>query len=103
MTTAMKATSEASEAAPLSKDRAARFPSPEWRELTAAPAVPRLSPREQEIIRLVAKGHPNKVIADILDISPNTVATHLRRIFSKLGVASRAQMVAEVSRALSQT
>lgn len=54
----------------------------------------RLSPREQEIVRLVAKGYPNKTIAGILDISPWTVSTHLRRVFAKLGVNSRAEMVA---------
>jgi DNA-binding CsgD family transcriptional regulator len=55
----------------------------------------RLSPREQEIVRMVAKGHPNKVIADVLNISSWTVCTHLRRIFAKLGVGSRAAMVAQ--------
>jgi DNA-binding CsgD family transcriptional regulator len=55
-----------------------------------------LSPREQEIARMVAKGHPNKVIAAVLDISPWTVSTHLRRIFAKLGVGSRAAMVARL-------
>lgn len=67
--------------------------------LASAPA-PRLkvslSPREQEIVDLVAKGFPNKSIAYILDISPCTVATHLRRVFSKLGVSSRAEMVARI-------
>jgi DNA-binding CsgD family transcriptional regulator len=53
-----------------------------------------LSPREQEIVRMVAQGHPNKVIADVLSISSWTVCTHLRRIFAKLGVGSRAAMVA---------
>ncbi len=55
-----------------------------------------LSPRELEIVRLVAKGHVNKTIADVLDISPWTVAAHLRRIFAKLHVTSRAAMVARV-------
>jgi DNA-binding NarL/FixJ family response regulator len=55
-----------------------------------------LSPREQEIVRMVAKGHPNKVIADVLNISSWTVCTHLRRIFAKLGVTSRAAMVAHL-------
>ena len=55
-----------------------------------------LSPREKEIARMVAKGHPNKVIAAVLDISPWTVSTHLRRIFAKLGVGSRAAMVAQL-------
>ena len=53
-----------------------------------------LSPREQEIVRMVAHGHPNKIIADVLNISSWTVGTHLRRIFAKLGVGSRAAMVA---------
>ena len=55
-----------------------------------------LSPRELEIVRMVAKGHPNKVIADVLNISSWTVCTHLRRIFAKLGVGSRAAMVAQL-------
>ncbi|MGC1449061.1 MAG: LuxR C-terminal-related transcriptional regulator [Candidatus Sulfotelmatobacter sp.] len=55
-----------------------------------------LSPREQKIVRMVAKGHPNKVIADVLNISAWTVCTHLRRIFAKLGVGSRAAMVARL-------
>ena len=53
-----------------------------------------LSPREQEIVRLVARGRPNKAIAAILEISPWTVSTHIRRIFAKLGVNSRSEMVA---------
>jgi DNA-binding NarL/FixJ family response regulator len=55
-----------------------------------------LSPREQEIARMVAKGYPNKTIAAVLDISSWTVGTHLRRIFAKLGVCSRAAMVAQL-------
>jgi DNA-binding CsgD family transcriptional regulator len=55
-----------------------------------------LSPREQEIARMVAKGYANKTIAAVLDISSWTVGTHLRRIFAKLGVGSRAAMVAQL-------
>lgn len=55
-----------------------------------------LSPREREIARMVAKGYPNKVIAKVLEISSWTVSTHLRRIFAKLGVSSRAAMVAHI-------
>jgi DNA-binding NarL/FixJ family response regulator len=62
--------------------------------LAARPTV--LSPREQEIVRMVAQGYPNKVIADVLEISMWTVGTHLRRIFAKLGVSSRAAMVARI-------
>ena len=56
-----------------------------------------LSPREQEIVRLVAIGYPNKTIAAILDISPWTVATHIRRIFGKLAVHGRAAMIATLA------
>jgi DNA-binding CsgD family transcriptional regulator len=56
-----------------------------------------LSPREREIVRMVAHGHPNKVIAAVLNISAWTVCTHLRRIFAKLGVSSRAAMVAKAA------
>ena len=42
-----------------------------------------LSPREQEIVQMVAHGHPTKVIAGILNISCWTVSAHLRRIFIK--------------------
>jgi DNA-binding CsgD family transcriptional regulator len=61
-----------------------------------AQAHPLLSPREQEIVRMVAKGYPNKTIAAVLNISSWTVCTHLRRTFTKLGVASRAAMVARL-------
>ena len=56
----------------------------------------KLSPREREIVRMIAKGYPNKAIAGVLEISGWTVCTHLRRIFSKLRVTSRAAMIARV-------
>jgi DNA-binding CsgD family transcriptional regulator len=69
--------------------------------LIRMPAVerrsPPLSPRELEIVRMVAQGHPNKIIAVVLNISSWTVCTHLRRIFAKLGVSSRAAMVARLA------
>src|SRR5258705_2220641 len=55
-----------------------------------------LSPREEEIARMVAAGYPNKTIAAVLDIRSWTVGTHLRRVFAKLGVGSRAAMVARL-------
>ncbi|WP_448628553.1 helix-turn-helix transcriptional regulator [Geodermatophilus sp. URMC 64] len=55
-----------------------------------------LSPRELQIARMVAAGATNRAIADALDISLWTVSTHLRRVFAKTGVASRAEMVAEL-------
>ncbi len=56
----------------------------------------RLTPREREIVRLVAKGLPNKQIAAVLEMSPWTVSSHLRLLFAKYGVASRAALVASV-------
>jgi DNA-binding NarL/FixJ family response regulator len=62
-----------------------------------APVEPlSLSPREQEIARMIAKGFPNKAIAAVLEISVWTISTHLRRLFAKLGVNSRAAMVAKM-------
>jgi DNA-binding CsgD family transcriptional regulator len=52
-----------------------------------------LTPRELQIVALVADGKVNKQIADVLRISEWTVSTHLRRIFAKLGVDTRAAMV----------
>jgi DNA-binding CsgD family transcriptional regulator len=62
----------------------------------AARGIPELSPREREIARLVADGLVNKTIGSVLDISPWTVATHLRRMFAKLRVSSRAAMIAAI-------
>ena len=56
-----------------------------------------LSPREQEIARMVSCGYPNKTIASVLEISSWTVASHLRRIFIKLQVTSRTAMAARLS------
>lgn len=55
-----------------------------------------LSPREQQIARMVAWGRTNQAIASSLEISVWTVSTHLRRIFAKLAVTSRAEMVAHL-------
>ena len=53
-----------------------------------------LSPRELEVARMVGAGFTNKMIAASLGISLYTVSTHLRRIFAKLDVSTRAAMVA---------
>jgi len=55
-----------------------------------------LSPREREIAALVAQGLPTKAIAATLAISRWTVLTHLRRIYARMGVGSRAAMVARL-------
>lgn len=59
----------------------------------ATDPVERLTSREFEIVRLVAQGWANKQIANRLNISQWTVSTHLRRIFLKLEVATRAELV----------
>jgi DNA-binding NarL/FixJ family response regulator len=53
-----------------------------------------LTPRELEILLLLAEGQPQRTIAEGLVISPKTVGTHIERILAKLGVHSRAQAVA---------
>jgi len=53
-----------------------------------------LSPREDEVLRLVARGATNREIADSLYISENTVKTHLRNIMDKLHLANRSQAAA---------
>ena len=53
-----------------------------------------LSGRELEVLRLLAAGASNKAVATQLNLSENTVKTHISRIFAKLGVQSRAEAVA---------
>ncbi|OMQ12121.1 DNA-binding response regulator [Modestobacter sp. VKM Ac-2676] len=57
-------------------------------------AVGELSPRERDILRLVADGHTNKEIGEKVDLSALTVKSHLARIARKLGTGDRAHMVA---------
>jgi DNA-binding NarL/FixJ family response regulator len=52
-----------------------------------------LSPREVEILRLLAAGHAYKQIAVELDISMNTLCTHIKRIYEKLHVHSRTEAI----------
>lgn len=54
---------------------------------------PRLTPREQEVLTLVATGATNSEIADSLFVSEATVKTHLVHVFEKLDVTSRGQAV----------
>jgi DNA-binding NarL/FixJ family response regulator len=52
-----------------------------------------LTPSEQRIVEMIVAGSNNKMIADQLFISENTVKSHLKNIFGKLGVNDRAQVV----------
>jgi DNA-binding CsgD family transcriptional regulator len=56
----------------------------------------RLTPREQEITRAVARGLSNQEIAAELFLSPHTVRDHLKAIFAKIGVLSRGELVAKL-------
>jgi DNA-binding NarL/FixJ family response regulator len=52
---------------------------------------PELTPREREVLALLADGLPNKLIARRLDISEKTVKAHLTNIFQRIGVTDRTQ------------
>ena len=55
--------------------------------------MPRLTVREEEVVRLVARGMSNKAIARQLSISPRTVEGHLNHVFQKLDTTSRTELV----------
>ena len=52
-----------------------------------------LTPRECEILRQLASGQSNKELARSLDISPNTVKTHIARLYAKLEVRNRVEAI----------
>jgi DNA-binding NarL/FixJ family response regulator len=60
----------------------------------------KLSPREMEVLALVAKGYVNKEVASQLNISYGTVRTHLAHAFEKLHVRCRAEAVAKLMRSV---
>jgi two-component system, NarL family, nitrate/nitrite response regulator NarL len=64
----------------------------------AADAGPALSPREQEVLRQIARGASNKEIARSLDIAETTVKIHVQHILRKLGVSSRVQAAVAATR-----
>ena len=71
---------------------AKRPPAPFERNAAAIAALG-LSPRECEILELLASGRTNREMADALHISLNTVKTHLARIYEKLEVERRVQAI----------
>jgi len=60
---------------------------------SAALALDSLTPRQREVLRLLAEGKPNKVIARELDISEATVKVHLLSVFRALGARNRTEAV----------
>ena len=65
------------------------------REMKATPDTPfpELTPRESEILELVAQGLTNGAIAEKLVLSPKTIRNHVSNIFSKLQVATRSEAI----------
>jgi DNA-binding NarL/FixJ family response regulator len=61
--------------------------------VATAPIANPLTPRETEVLQLVAAGLPNKTIADRLRISEHTVKFHINAIMGKLGAQSRTEAV----------
>ena len=59
-----------------------------------------LSPRECEVLELLASGQSNKEMARTLSISPNTVKTHIARVYEKLEVDRRIQAIGKHAAAL---
>jgi DNA-binding CsgD family transcriptional regulator len=57
-----------------------------------------LTPTELDVVRLVGEGLPNKDIATRLFVSPRTVQSHLRHVYTKLGFTSRVQLAQEATR-----
>ncbi len=68
------------------------------RRLTALRLGPAITPREREILALIAAGRANKEIGAVLGVSEDTVKRHVSHILEKLDVADRAQATAEAIR-----
>jgi two-component system response regulator NreC len=64
-----------------------------WGDLGAADLTNGLSPREREVLQLIAEGYTNKQIAEILSISIKTVQAHRANIMSKLDLHDRSELV----------
>ena len=65
-------------------------------------AFPALTAREAEVLLWIARGKPNRDVAEILALSPRTVNKHLETIFAKLGVENRASAAVLATRALGE-
>jgi DNA-binding NarL/FixJ family response regulator len=64
-------------------------------ELTPLEAI---TPREMEVLHLLAEGHPNKTIAQLLSISEHTVKFHVNALMGKLNAQSRTEVVVRATR-----
>jgi DNA-binding CsgD family transcriptional regulator len=71
-----------------------RVPPPaEFTPNTAVQQTLKISDREMEVLRRLAGGQSNKQIAQALDVSPNTVKTHVANLFGKLEVSRRTEAI----------
>lgn len=61
------------------------------RDVSAPRPADALTPREREVLRLIARGHSNRLIARDLALSEKTVKAHVSAVLAKLGVADRTQ------------
>jgi DNA-binding NarL/FixJ family response regulator len=77
--------------APMSREIARKVIFSFQEPLAAAAEVEDLSPREKEILELLAVGFPNKQIADRMGVTDGTVRWHLRHVYNKLHVRSRTE------------
>jgi DNA-binding NarL/FixJ family response regulator len=77
--------------APMSREIARKVISSFQEPLAAAAEVEDLSPREREILELLAEGFPNKQIANRMGVTDGTVRWHLRHVYHKLHVRSRTE------------
>lgn len=62
-------------------------------EWAAMDEIPKLGPRQIEVLHLMGQGATNKMIAETLEISENTVKSHMRSIFDAMGVRTRTACV----------
>jgi len=79
--------------APMTSQIARRVIESFRRKASARDESVRLSVREEQILLLLSQGYPNKLIADKLDLSIDTVCSHLKHVFEKLHVNSRTEAV----------
>jgi DNA-binding NarL/FixJ family response regulator len=77
--------------APMSREIARKVIVSFQESVTTAVEVEGLSPREREILELLASGFPNKQIADRVGLTDGTVRWHLRHVYHKLHVRSRTE------------
>ena len=81
--------------APIARHLLGRFREPHPKNENPGTETPPLTSREQEVLSQLARGFSFPEIADILSISPHTVASHVKHIYRKLAVRSRSEAVYE--------